>query len=137
LSAQPVPSCRDLAEGGVDALVGADVAGQDQRRAEALGQRADAAAERLAVIGEGEAGPLRRTGGGDPPGERALVGDPHHHAALALHQRAGARQGLAIGIGHGRASGVTGRRSVVAQARAHRQGALGGPADRRHIRAQR
>ena len=40
--------------------------------------------QRLALIGEGELGALRRQRLGDPPGERAVVGEAHDQPALAL-----------------------------------------------------
>jgi len=63
-----------------------DVAGQDQRRACALGQRLHPLAERLALIGEGHLRAMGVQGARDAPGDRVLVGDAHDEAALVVHQ---------------------------------------------------
>ena len=63
-----------------------DVAGQRKRRPEALGERQDAFAQGVALVGEGEFGPLGGDRLGDAPGDRMVVGDAHHEAALAAHQ---------------------------------------------------
>ena len=41
--------------------------------------------KRVALVGERELGARRARGRGDPPGERAVVGDAHDEAALAAH----------------------------------------------------
>ena len=63
-----------------------DIAGQDQLRADALGERLDALAERLALIGEGHLRAMGVQGARDAPGDRVLVGDAHDEAALVVHQ---------------------------------------------------
>ena len=55
-------------------------------RADRFGERLDPPAERLALVGEGELRAVRGERPGDAPGDRMVVGDPHHQAALALHQ---------------------------------------------------
>ena len=78
----------DGVEGRVDGVELLDVAGHHEVGAERLGQRLDALAERLALVGEGEFGALGRQRLGDAPGDRVVVGDPHDEAALAAHQAA-------------------------------------------------
>jgi hypothetical protein len=63
-----------------------DVAGQRKLRAETLGERQDALAQGVALVGEGELGPLSGDRLGDAPGDRMIVRDAHHEAALAVHQ---------------------------------------------------
>ena len=53
-------------------------------RAELGGERLDPLLEGIALIGERELGALRGAGLGDAPGDRAVVGDAHDEAALAL-----------------------------------------------------
>ena len=60
--------------------------GSDSREPETFGERAHALAQRLALIGEGELGALGGERLGDAPGDRMVVGDAHHEAALAAHQ---------------------------------------------------
>ena len=83
------PGLSDLRENRVDAGDILDVAGQSQRRAEAFGQRLDALAERLALIGEGEFRAFGGEGLGDAPGDGMIVGDAHDQAAFARHQALG------------------------------------------------
>ena len=54
--------------------------------AERLRQRLDPLAQRLALIGEGQLGALRRQRLGNAPGNRMIIGDAHDQPALALHQ---------------------------------------------------
>ena len=52
------------------------------------GQRANPSLQRLTLEGERQFGALCRTRRGDAPGQGAVVGDAHDHAALAAHQTA-------------------------------------------------
>ena len=63
-----------------------DIAGHHQRGADAFGERPDALAERLTLIGEGQFGPMLRQHLRDAPGNRILVGDAHDEAAFSLHE---------------------------------------------------
>ncbi len=68
---------------GADVL---DVAGQNEVGADRPRERLHALGERVALIGEGELGAVRREGARNAPGDRMVVGDPHDQAALAVHQ---------------------------------------------------
>ena len=83
---QRAPGAAQLVEHRIDGGDVLDVAGQDELRADRLRQRLDALAERVALIGEGELGAVRRKRPGDAPGDRMIVGDAHDQPALALHQ---------------------------------------------------
>lgn len=74
-----------------------DVAGENQRRAKASGQRLDPFAERFALIGERQLRALVGQSLGDAPGDRVVVRDAHHQAALAVHQSRFAHARLAPG----------------------------------------
>src|SRR5262249_31537896 len=63
-----------------------NVARQDHLATDRFRERLDPAAQRLALIGEGERGAVGGQGLGDAPGNRMIVGDPHDQAAFALHQ---------------------------------------------------
>ena len=76
----------------VDAGDVLDVAGQNQGYPKLLGQRLDAFAQRLALIGEGKLGALRSERFGNAPGNRMIIGDAHDQAALAFHQILHARR---------------------------------------------
>ena len=80
------PLLADGRERGVDRCGLLDVARQHQRGADRLGERLDAASERLALVGEGERRAMGGKRPGDAPGDRVVVGDPHDQPALALHQ---------------------------------------------------
>ena len=80
------PVRRERANNCIDRGDVLDVAGQHASRAEALGERRDPFAERFALIGESEFGALAGQRFGDAPGDRMIVGDAHHEAALAAHQ---------------------------------------------------
>ena len=82
---EPPPPFAERLEDGVEAGVVHDVAGQDQVRADRLRERADALAQRLALIGERHLAAVRVHRLGDRPGDRAIVGDPHDQASLAGH----------------------------------------------------
>src|SRR5690606_22369588 len=62
------------------------VAWQDQIGTEFLGDRRDAAMQRLALICEGQFRSLRMHSLGDAICDRAVVGDAHDEPALAFHQ---------------------------------------------------
>ena len=61
-----------------------DVAIDQEVGAQLLGERAHPLLQRLALIGESELGALRRAAPWRSPGERAVVGEAHDQAALAL-----------------------------------------------------
>src|SRR4249920_3021672 len=63
----------------------------DDGGAEGLGKGLDALLQGVALVGEGEIGALRAGGGGDAPGDRAVVRHPHDEAALA-RKNAGPRR---------------------------------------------
>ncbi len=77
-----VPRLSHLAEDAVDVLVGADVAGRHQLRADRRGELAHVALDPLALECEGELGSLVRQPLRNRPCDRALVGDPHDQGAL-------------------------------------------------------
>ena len=62
------------------------VARKHKVRTKLLGERGHALQDRLALIGEGELRAMLAELSGDAIGDRMVVGDPHHEAALALHQ---------------------------------------------------
>src|SRR5262249_49431428 len=62
-----------------------DIARQHQRGADRFGERLDAPAERVTLIGEGERRALAGEHASNTPGDRVIVGDPHHQSALATH----------------------------------------------------
>ncbi len=80
------PRLADGREHLVDRSDVLDVARQHHLRADQLGERLHAPAERVALIGEGELGAVRRERARDAPRDRVIVRNPHHEAALALHQ---------------------------------------------------
>ena len=67
------------------ALVG-HVARQHELGADLGGERLDPLLDGVALIGERDLGALIGHGLGDAPGDRAVVGDAEHEAALARHQ---------------------------------------------------
>ena len=84
----PAERLPHLGENARDVLVGADVAGGDERARHGLGELAHAPFDALALEGERKLGavfgqPLR-----DRPGNRALVGDPENETSLPLEHRA-------------------------------------------------
>ena len=83
-----VPGLADGVEGAVEAGALGDVAIDQQVRADRLGERPDAARERIRLVGEGQLGALAGGRAGDAPGDRMVVGDPHDEAAFAGHQPA-------------------------------------------------
>jgi len=86
---EPSPFFRDGGEQRIEAGGVGDVAGQHQGCAHALGERPDPLAERVALVGQDELGAVLRHRPGDPPGERAIIGDPEDQPLLARHQRHG------------------------------------------------
>jgi hypothetical protein len=63
-----------------------DVAMAEQDAVEFFGQRLDAFFQRVALPGQCYFRARRTAGLGDAPGDRAVVGNPEDHPALALHQ---------------------------------------------------
>src|SRR5207302_8457592 len=61
----------------IKACLGGDVGLDDEIAVEAFGERLDALAERLALIGKGQPGALAMQRLGDAPGEGAIIGDAH------------------------------------------------------------
>jgi len=86
---EAAPGLFDLAEGRLDLLVAGDVAGEDQGRAEALGQRPHPLLERFIEIGEGQLRPLLVELLGDPPGDAHIVGEAQYDATFSRHQTHG------------------------------------------------
>ena len=80
------PLLRELGEHRIDRRDVLDVAGQDAVEPTDSASGSHAAAERLALVGEGERRALRGERARDAPGDRVIVGDPHDQPALALHQ---------------------------------------------------
>jgi len=104
-----IPAPGDVGEGGIDAGLVGNVAGQHEIGADARRQRADPALQRLALEREGQFRALRSAGIGDAPGQRAVIGDPHHDTTAAGEQGAHGRgRGAAflVRFRHGRSSAV-------------------------------
>ena len=80
------PLARHRVEGGVDGGDVLDVAIDEEARADLGGQRPQALAEGLALIGEGDLRALIRQGLRGSPGDGIVVRDTHDDAALSLHQ---------------------------------------------------
>ena len=93
------PAFPQRLEHRVDRVEVLDVAGQHQLRADALGQRLDAFAQRFALVGEGELGAMRVQRARNAPGDRIVVGDAHDEAAAASHDVAHG-PALKIRLGH-------------------------------------
>jgi hypothetical protein len=83
---EAAPARRDLIEDGVDGRRVGDVAMASDDSTDFLGQGLDPLLQRIALIGKRQLGALRPAGLGDPPGDRAVVGDPHHQATFAAHE---------------------------------------------------
>ena len=79
------PLLLDLVEGGVDAGGVGDVTRHDDFAADRLGKRPKSLLERFTLEGEGELGAVIVAGLGDPPGDRAFVGDAHDEAFFTGH----------------------------------------------------
>jgi hypothetical protein len=88
---EPVPLLSDGREQRIKARRIGDVAGQDQRGADAFGQRPDPLGQRIALKGQGQLRAMPGDRPGDAPGKRAFVGDPEDQPLLARHQRHGLR----------------------------------------------
>ena len=69
-----------------DLLVGPDVAGDDEGRADRCGERSDALLDQAFDRGEPDLGALIVEGAGDPPGDRVVVGDAEDERRLAIEQ---------------------------------------------------
>jgi hypothetical protein len=78
-----VECLRNFREHTRDVLVRTYVAGGDERAGDGLRQLPDARLDPLALVGEGELGAALGQTPRDRPGDRALVRDAEHQAALA------------------------------------------------------
>ncbi len=85
------PASLDRLEGGVEGRAIGDVAGQDEIGAKIFRQRFDPALQRLALIGEGQFGPLRTAGLGNALGDGPVVRHAHDQAPFSVHQSASHR----------------------------------------------
>src|SRR5262249_7238790 len=83
---EPAPALLERGESVVEARLVGDVAIDHEIAADAFGERLHALAEGIALISEGELGPLCMNGLRDWPGDRAVVSDAHNKAPLARHQ---------------------------------------------------
>jgi hypothetical protein len=79
------PPVLQSCEGGINRGDVFDVAGQYEIGADRLRKWLYAPAERVALIGEGELCAMSRERLGNAPGNRVIVRNPHHQAALAAH----------------------------------------------------
>src|SRR5215813_2437306 len=70
----------------IDACNVLDIARQDDVETERRDQRFEPLGLRLALIGEGKLGALRRNRLGDAPGNRMIIGNAHDQSTLAFHQ---------------------------------------------------
>ena len=91
---QAAPLLLQARENGVDRRNVLDVAGKHKVGAELLGDRPDPLRQHLALIGEGELGPVPGEHARDPIGDRVIVGDAHDQASLALHQSVSTRHSV-------------------------------------------
>ena len=82
---EPAPLRLDALEHGVHRRRVGHVAMAGDMRVQLRGERLDALLQRVALVGERELRAGRAGRRGDPPGERAVVGDAHDEAALAAH----------------------------------------------------
>ena len=96
---EPAPQPVRLGEDRVDRRAVGDVAMAEHLRAEFLGERADALLQRLALIGQRDLGPGGAHRLGDPPGDRAIIGDAEDDPPQPAHD-AFARTGLAMLLRH-------------------------------------
>jgi hypothetical protein len=83
---QVAPHLFDGGEGGIHRGDILDITGQNQLGTNAFGQRQDAFAKRLALIGEGHLRPVPVQHRGNAPGDGVLVRDAHDEAALSGHE---------------------------------------------------
>ena len=82
---EAAPGVFQRLEDGIQGCLVFHIRRQHQLRADALRQRGHPPAERLALIGKGQIRALCGAGLGNAPGDRVIIGDAHHEAALALH----------------------------------------------------
>ena len=96
------PGLLQAGEQGLDLLVAADVAVEDELRAELGGGLGDAILEALAHVAEGELGALPMAGTRDAIGDRAVVQNARDEQALAGEESHAAVSGLLIprGLSH-------------------------------------
>ena len=80
------PLLGDRREHGFDARLVGHVAGQHELRADLVRERLDPLLDGVALISERDLGALVGHGLGDAPGDRPVIGDAEHDAALARHQ---------------------------------------------------
>ena len=83
---QTVVGCRPALEDLRDLLVGLDVTGLDERRADRLGQRTDPPLDQALDRREADLGTLVVEGSRDPPGDRMVVGDAEDQRVAAVEQ---------------------------------------------------
>ncbi len=93
---EPVPTSRQDSEEFVEAVLGGDVGLEHEIAVKALGQRANALAQRLALIGKGQHRALAAHRLGDAPGDRAFISDAHYQAFFPRHQRHRLPQSFAV-----------------------------------------
>ena len=80
------PFVLDGVERGIHRRIIGDVGGDHRVHADGFDQRAHAALQTVALIGERDLGALGSQLARNAPGDGVLVGDAHHDAALAFHQ---------------------------------------------------
>ena len=80
------PCLGERREHALDGRLVGHVAGQHQLGADLVRERLDPLLDGVALIGERDLGALVGHGLGDAPGDRAVIGDAEHDAALARHQ---------------------------------------------------
>jgi hypothetical protein len=80
------PDLLQFGEDVVDSGNVLDITGQQDIGANGISQRLHPPAEGLALIGEGQFGPVLAQFTGNAPGNGMVIGDAHHQAAPALHQ---------------------------------------------------
>src|SRR5690606_10495285 len=83
---QLAPLFLQRAEHGLHRILALDIAGQDNVRAEACGERSDALLQRIALVGEGDLGARFGELLRNAPGDRMIVGDAHDEGALARQE---------------------------------------------------
>ena len=83
---EPAPALLQRREHRIQAGLVGDVARQHGGAADLLGERRHPLFQRFALVGERDFAAVRVHRPGDRPGDRPVVGDAHHQAALAGHQ---------------------------------------------------
>ena len=73
-------------ERGIEFVIILDIARQHDLRPDGSGKRFQPAGLRFALIGEGDFGTGARQIARNTPGDRVVVGDPHHQTAFSAHQ---------------------------------------------------